>query len=406
MLDAKTVEIVKLTAPVLKEHSHDIGHRFYELLFSKVPELNNMFNQTNQKRGLQQDALAYAVYEAGANIEHLDAIKPMVHRITQKHRALGVKAEHYPVVGGTLLAAVKDVLGAAATDEIIDAWGRTYSYIADIFISAEQGLYDEMEHKQGGWIGVRNFVVDRKIKESDVITSFYLKPEDGKPIASYEAGQYITVWLDIPGEKYTHVRHYSLSEAPGKDFYRISVKREEGRANVPSGIVSTYIHDHVDEGSHLKVSAPAGDFTIYTKNTPIVLISGGVGITPMISMLNTIVETQPERQVTFIHAAMNSKVHAMKEHIGKLARQHERVKSFVCYESPTEQDRAEHNYDKEGFVTLEWLSSVIDDKQADFYVCGPLPFMRVVLRALKDMEIPDDRSHYESFSPVGILEEA
>lgn len=404
MLDAKTIEIVKSTAPVLKEHSHDIGHRFYQLLFSKVPELNHMFNQTNQKRGLQQDALAYAVYEAGANIENLDAIKPMVHRITQKHRALGVKPAHYPVVGETLLSAVKDVLGSAATDEIIDAWGRTYNYIADIFISAEQGLYNEMEHKPGGWHGVRNFVVDKKVKESDVITSFYLKPEDGKPIASYEAGQYITVWLDIPNEKYTHVRHYSLSEAPGKDFYRISVKRENGRGDAPSGIVSTYIHDSTQEGDVIKVSAPAGDFTIYTKDTPIVLISGGVGITPMISMLNTIVETQPKRKVTFIHAAINSQVHAMKEHIAALAKQYENVKSLVCYDSPTEQDRAEHNYDREGFLNLEWLRSVIDDKQADFYVCGPLPFMKLVLHALKDIGIPDDRSHYESFSPVGILD--
>ncbi|WP_326492664.1 NO-inducible flavohemoprotein [Alicyclobacillus dauci] len=349
--------------------------------------------------------MAYAVYEAGANIEHLDAIKPMVSRITQKHRALGVKPEHYPILGETLLEAVKDVLGEVATDEIIQAWGRTYNYIADIFISAEKELYDAVEKEPGGWRGTRAFIVDKKVHESAVITSFYLKPEDGKPIASYEAGQYITIWLDVPGERYTDVRHYSLSEAPGKDFYRIRVKREEGFDGAPSGIVSTYIHDKIEEGDVIKVSAPAGDFTIYTKDSPLVLISGGVGITPMISMLNTVAETQPRRRVTFIHATVNGKMHAMKEHVRDLADRYENVRSFVCYSSPTDEDRASGNYDKQGHLNLEWLQSVIEDKRTDCYVCGPIPFMKTVLRALRDMGIPEDRTHYESFSPVGILDD-
>ena len=364
-----------------------------------------MFSQnTNQKRGFQQEALAYGVYEAGVLIQHLEDIKPMITRVAHKHRALDVKPEHYPVVGETLLTAVKDVLGNAATDDVIQAWGKAYNYIADVFINIEQELYDEVAHKPGGWIGYRNFVVDKKVKESDVITSFYLKPEDGKPIATYEAGQYLTLKVKIPGEKYTHVRHYSLSDSPGKDYYRISVKREDARGEAPAGIVSTYLHNQVQEGDLLQVAAPAGDFTIVTKDLPIVLISGGVGLTPLISMLNTIVETQHDRKVTFIHAAINGRTHAMKEHVAQLAAQHENVQSFVCYESPTDEDRAAHNYDKEGFIDLDWLRSILPDNQADFYVCGPIPFMKVVLRALNDWGVPKERSHYEAFSPISILE--
>ena len=124
MLDEKSIQIVQSTAPVLKEHSKQIGKKFYELLFSKAPDLYNIFNQTNQKRGIQQEALGYAVYAAGEHITNLDALKPVIERITQKHRAIGVKAEQYPIVGETLFQAVKDVLGDVATDEIIEAWGK------------------------------------------------------------------------------------------------------------------------------------------------------------------------------------------------------------------------------------------------------------------------------------------
>ncbi len=193
MVDAKTIEIVKSTAPVLKEHSEEIGKKFYELLFKKAPDMYNIFNQTNQKRGIQQAALAYSVYAAGENIDNLDAIKPVITRITEKHRAIGIKPEQYPVVGEILLQAVKEVLGDVATDEILDAWGNAYGYISDAFISIEQNLYDEVKNEPGGWLGFREFVIDKKVKESEVITSFYLKPKNGGSIAAFEAGQYLTI---------------------------------------------------------------------------------------------------------------------------------------------------------------------------------------------------------------------
>ncbi|MCR8871433.1 NO-inducible flavohemoprotein [Peribacillus frigoritolerans] len=405
MLDAKTIEIVQSTAPVLKEHSKPIGKRFYELLFSKAPDLYNLFNQTNQKRGIQQEALGYAVYAAGEHITNLEAIKPVIKRVTEKHRAIGVKPEQYPVVGETLLQAVKDVLGDAATDEIIEAWGKAYGYIADAFIDIEKNLYEETEHQHGGWEAYRSFNIDKMIKESDVVTSFYLKPTDGRPIASYHAGQYLTLKAEIPGEKYTHIRHYSLSDSPGKDYYRISVKREDAHGDAPSGIVSNYLHRQLQVGDTLQFSAPAGDFELDNTDLPVVLISGGIGITPLLSMLNTIIEKQPQRQFTFIHATRNSQTHAFKDHLQQIVNEHQHIKSFVVYGAPTEADRTSGHFDKEGYVGLDYLQSIVPSKEANFYFCGPIPFMEAINEALNKWSVSKDRIHYEVFSPLAILGE-
>ncbi|MGG1574518.1 NO-inducible flavohemoprotein [Fictibacillus sp. NRS-1165] len=403
MLDEKTISIVQSTAPVLKEHSKEIGRKFYTLLFEKAPDLYNIFNQTNQKRGLQQEALGYAVYAAGEHITNLGAIKPVIERISQKHRAIGIKAEQYPVVGETLLQAVKDVLGDAATDEIIEAWGKAYGYIADAFIELEKKLYEETEQQTGGWRGYRDFYVDKKVKESEDVTSFYLKPKDQNVIATYKPGQYLTIKAEIPGEKYTHIRHYSLSEAPGKDYYRISVKRED--KNTPEGIVSNYLHEQIQTGDTLPFSAPAGDFVLDNNSTPIVFISGGIGITPVLSMLNAVVSEQPNRQVTFIHAAQNSQYHPFKDHVKQLENNHSNLKSLVCYEAPTTVDKQRGDFDKEGYIDMDFLKSNVSTKDSDFYLCGSLPFMDAIIRALKDLEIPTEHIHYESFSPVAILGE-
>ena len=405
MLDSKTIEIVQSTVPVLKEHSKQIGKRFYELLFEKAPDLYNMFNQTNQKRGIQQEALGYAVYAAGEHITNLEAIKPVIERISQKHRAIGVKAEQYPVVGETLLQAVKDVLGDVASDDIIEAWGKAYGYIANAFIELEEDLYKETESQPGGWEGYRSFYIDKKVEESDNVTSFYLKPKDDKAIASYKAGQYLTLAAAIPGEKYTHIRHYSLSEAPGKDYYRISVKREDAHDGAPAGIVSNYLHQQVQTGGTLKFSAPAGDFVLEHSEQPVVLISGGIGITPLLSMLNTIVEKQPTRQVTFIHAAINGKTHAFKEHVAQLDNNNENVTSFTCYSSPSEEDRLGDDFDKEGIIDLELLKVIVPSKESVFYLCGSVLFMESILNTLINWGVSKEQIHYESFSPLALLEE-
>ena len=407
MLDEKTIQIVQSTAPVIKEHSAEIGKRFYSLLFSKAPDLYNLFNQTNQKRGIQQEALGYSVYAAGEHITNLEVLTPVIKRITEKHRAIGVVAEQYPVVGETLLEAVKDVLGEAATDEILEAWGKAYGYIADAFINIEKELYEEVKNAPGGWEGFRSFTIDKKEKESNSVTSYYLKPTDGGEIISYEPGQYLTVWATIPGEKYKHIRHYSLSEAPEKDYYRISVKQEGGHGENPEGIVSNYLSDDLNVGDKLDFSAPAGDFVLDKSSAPVVLISGGIGVTPLMSMLNTIVENGTNRHVTFIHATANSEEHAFKEHVKHLKNTHDNVQSYVVYESPTEADRQAENFDKEGYIDLAFFKQVVSDKdESQFYFCGPLPFMEAINKALIEWDVPTEHIHFEVFNPVAILGES
>ncbi|MEQ2525915.1 NO-inducible flavohemoprotein [Bacillaceae bacterium CLA-AA-H227] len=399
MLNAKTIEIIKSTVPVLEVHGKAITTRFYQMMFTNHPELLNIFNHANQRQGRQQTALANTVYSAAAHIDNLGAIIPVVKQIGEKHRALGILPEHYPIVGENLLAAIKDVLGDAATDEIINAWAEAYGVIADAFIGIEKEMYKEAKEQPGGWEGFRDFVVEKKVQESEVITSFYLKPEDGKEIASYTAGQYLTVKVQPEGEEYTHIRHYSLSDVSGKDYFRISVKREV------EGVVSNYLHDEIKEGDILAASAPAGDFVLESKSTPAVLISGGVGLTPMLSMLHTIVEQEPEREVFFIHGALNSNVHALKEEVATLVEKHDKAHSFVAYSEPTEQDKADMNFDKEGFIDADWLKSIVADNQADFYFCGPVPFMKIVYRTLKDWGVPAENIHFEFFGPASELED-
>jgi nitric oxide dioxygenase len=403
MLNQKTIEIIKSTVPVLEVHGEQITTVFYKTMFGNHPELLNIFNHANQKQGRQQRALAGTVYAAAKYIDNLEAILPVVKQIAHKHRSLGIKPEHYPIVGKHLLLAIKEVLGDAATDEIINAWGEAYGVIADAFISVEAEMYDAAATQKGGWDGFRPFIVDKKVEESEVITSFYLKPVDRKEIADFKPGQYISVKLEIEGEQFTHIRQYSLSDAPGKDYYRISVKKEAGM-QTPDGMVSNYLHSSVEEGEVLSISAPAGDFFLDTnKETPVVLLSGGVGLTPMISMLNTVADLQPEKNVTFIHAAANGKMHALKDEVAA-AVQKANVQSFVFYDAPTNDDLQNNSFDVEGYVTKEWLKENIDLEQANFYFCGPVPFMKSVNASLKDLGVSDDRIHYEFFGPMASLE--
>ncbi|WP_462409658.1 NO-inducible flavohemoprotein [Neobacillus sp. Marseille-QA0830] len=403
MLDQKTVEIIKSTVPILEQHGEAITTKFYQLMFSNHPELLNIFNHANQKQGRQQRALAGAVYAAAKYIDNLEVIIPVVQQINHKHRSLGIKPEHYPIVGKYLLLAIKEVLGEAATDEIIQAWEQAYGLIADVFISLEAEMYDEAKNQTGGWDGFRSFTVERKVKESEVITSFYLRPVDQKGIAGFKPGQYISIKLEIPGQKFTHIRQYSLSDAPGKNHYRISVKKEAGTEN-PDGVVSNYLHEHINKGDTLNVSAPAGDFVLDTEKTsPLVLLSGGVGLTPMMSMLKTVVTLQPTREVTFIHSAANSHVHALRDEVEELSAL-DNVKSYVFYDSPTEEDRKNHSYDVEGYVTKEWLQTNLAVNECDFYFCGPVPFMKAINRSLKDLGVNEERIHFEFFGPKGNLD--
>ncbi|WP_246206773.1 NO-inducible flavohemoprotein [Virgibacillus ihumii] len=393
------MDIVKATVPILQDRGDEITSRFYQLMFENHPELKNIFNQTNQRKGSQSKALADTVYAAAAHIDQLEQILPHVKQIAQKHRSLNIKPEHYPIVGKYLLLAMQDVLGDTASDDVINAWEKAYSVISGVFIETEKKMYQELENTTGGWIDFRNFKVVDKVAESDVITSFYLEPADGNPFPVYQPGQYITVKAEIPGQPYAHLRQYSLSAAPGQGYYRISVKREDSLNGLPAGIVSNYLHSQIEKGSILPISAPSGDFMLDQEDTrPLVLMSGGVGLTPMISMLDTTIKQNPEREIYFIHAAHCGDVHAMKDHVRQLNNEHPQLHAYTVYAEPADEDK--QFCDKTGYVDFDLLSSVLPTNDSSFYFCGPEGFMKAMYQNLKKFNVAEADIHFEFFGPA------
>ncbi|WP_160032379.1 NO-inducible flavohemoprotein [Paenibacillus sp. An7] len=401
MLSSHDISIIKSTVPVLEVHGKDITTCFYKMLFEHHPELLNIFNHANQKKGKQQAALANMVYAAAKYIDQLEVVLPAVKEVAQKHRSLGVLPDHYPIVGKYLLLAIKEVLGDAATDEIIHAWNNAYGVIASVFIDIEKEMYEQAEGQEGGWTGFRSFTVNKIVEENELIRSFYLIPSDGGAIASFTPGQYVSVKVQVPGETYTQIRQYSLSAAPHEPYYRISVKRENGALNTPDGKVSNYLHNVIKEGDQLLLSAPAGEFKLELNDErPVVLIGGGIGVTPLMSMMSTAVKQQPNRQVTFIHAAQNGKVHAMGSEVKQLEEANEHVTTHFCYSNPLPEDTG---YSKAGRIDQAWLQEIAPTTDAHFYFCGPLSFMKSIRDSLISWGVREEDLHYEFFGPKEAL---
>ncbi|WP_153774771.1 NO-inducible flavohemoprotein [Pseudomonas sp. MNR3A] len=392
MLNADQRAIIKATVPLLESGGEALTTHFYKMMLSEYPEVRPLFNQAHQASGDQPRALANGVLMYARHIDRLEQLGGLVGQIINKHVALQILPEHYPIVGSCLLRAIEEVLGKdIATPEVIAAWGAAYGQLADILIGAEEGLYKAKEEADGGWRGARDFRVVRREQESSEIVSFYFAPIDGKPVLKAEPGQYIGLQLFIDGAEQR--RNYSLSALCDGEQYRISVKREAG------GKVSNHLHDQLQVGDTLKLFPPSGDFTLAPGDKPLVLISGGVGITPTLAMLEAALKT--ERPVHFIHCARNGSVHAFRDWIDSLAAQHPQLQRFYCYA----EDDGSRDANAVGLLTqdllAEWLPRARD---VDAYFLGPKGFMAAIRRHLKALGIPDAQSRYEFFGPAAALE--
>ena len=409
MLSDKTIAIVKEITPVVAANAETVTRVFYQKMFAGNPEVKAFFNQAHQHSGGQQKALAGAICAYFTHIDNLAALTPAVELIAQKHCSLGIQAEQYPIVGKHLLAAIKEVMGDAATDEILAAVGEAYQLLADVCIERERQIYEEQRTAAGGWNGYRSFVVDRKEPESDVITSFYLKPADQEPLPAWLPGQYITVKIDHPTTP-TSPRNYSLSNQPGQDSFRISVKREPGlTADAPDGLISTYLHDQVQVGDTLQIGPPCGEFTLdpaEPRQTPTVMLAGGVGVTPLLSMAQSLIAAQPEAPLYFLQAARNSQSHAFAAEIQELRNQGANVRTLTLYDQPLADDLENQNCDETGILSENILREWTPFNEANFYFCGPKPFMQNVYASLKALNVPADRIHFEFFGPRQDIESA
>ncbi len=406
MLAPQTIATIKQTIPVLTEHGETLTRHFYKRMFTHNPEVQTLFNPAHQHTGSQQKALAGAICAYAQHIENPDALADALELIAQKHASLQIQPKHYPIVGKHLLASIREVLGDAATEEIIDAWGQAYQVLADVLISRETQLYADHE-QQHGWQGLKTFTVQKKQSESDVITSFYLVPADGEALPWFQPGQYITV--RVPGQDgHSTMRNYSLSCHPGEPYYRISVKRESSTASTaPDGHVSNYLHDRIHEGDSIEVGPPCGDFVLdmnTAADRPLVLISGGVGITPVLSMLHAALELDTQRDIWFIHGAINSQTHAFAAEVRALAMKHPRLHVHICYSEPTSQDRQQAAYDSEGFIDLVLLTSLLDGPNADFYFCGPKPLLVNLYQGLFAWGVEETQLNCEFFGPAEELQ--
>lgn len=399
----EAIQIVKESAAILGENAEALTRLFYQRMFEGDPQVKEYFNEANQHKGEQQQALAGAIVAYATHIETPSALGPAVELIAHKHVSLGIQPDHYPIVGKHLLGAIGELLGDLATDELINAWAEAYGQLADIMIGRETDLYSAQEQNHG-WTGFRNFKVDRKVVESDEITSFYLVPEDAASIGKHSPGQYLTVKLDqLPGNEHATMRNYSISSAPGEDWFRISVKREPGRNDVPVGAISNRLHDTVEAGDVIEVAPPSGEFTLDTaakSKRPLVLVSGGVGITPMLSMLHAAVQSKQDRKVVFIHAARNRSVHAFADEVEQLAVQNSNVTVHYRF---AEADNPVSESESQGFVDLDLIEQLAGTPDSDFYFCGPKPFMAAVEEILIGWKVPESQIRFEDFGPSSTL---
>ena len=396
-LSERTIALVKATVPALEAHGLDIVHEMYARMFQN-PEIRDLFNQSHHgDAGSQPRALTGAILAYASNIENLGALAPAVERIAQKHVGLQILPEHYPHVGEALLGAIKAVLGEAATDDILAAWGEAYWFLADILIAREERVYGEQLGAPGGWNGWREFRIEQIVRESSVISSFILRPIDDRRVIEHKAGQYLTFWLEIPGHPPVK-RNYSISDAANGETYRISVKRE------PQGLASGWLHDHAQVGTILKVAPPAGEFFLAEHpERPVVLLSGGVGLTPMVAMLETIAARHKDVQTYYIHGTHDRETHAMRDHVRTIAANAAAIEVVDFHQTPLSGEVAGKDYDHAGIITDEWLIANTPVGAADFYICGPRPFLRAAVSALSLAGVASDRIHYEFFGPADEL---
>lgn len=402
MLNQNTIDIVKSTAPILQQHGETLTKHFYQRMFSHNPEVGPFFNPANQAEGTQQRALAGAICAYAANIDNLEVLGGAVELIANKHASLMIKPEHYPIVGENLLASIKEVLGDGATDDIINAWAEAYGFLTDILVGREQQLYSDSASKAGGWDGFRNFKVDKKDQESQNIASFYLKPEDGGTLPEFLPGQYITIRVPTPDGS-TTMRNYSLSNQPGRDYFRISVKREIApTADAPDGYVSNLLHDNVAEGDTLEIGPPCGEFFLNVKDRherPLILLAAGIGITPIMSILKTTLNAMPDREIILIHGCLNDDVQPFKPFIDQMAVKHPHLKAYYRYSDMTPDEAPSDENCSAGMVDADFIESLIPSRHADYYFCGPKPFMVNIYQDLLVWGIPASQVHFEFFGP-------
>ena len=277
----------------------------------------------------------------------------------------------------------------------------------ELLVKSARAEWQEKETARALWNGLRKFTVARKIAECDGVFSFQLAPHDGKPLPPFKPGQYLTFSLDIPGRDKPVVRCYSLSDGPiHPSHYRVTSKREgppRERRDLPPGVASSYFADVVQAGDILNVKAPTGHFHLdLNKPTPIVLLGGGIGITPILSMAKAVAASGSKREVWFFYGVRNRSEHMLKGEIQTLAETNENIRLHVCYSQPGPDDVKGRDYHHASRVTPELLKQLLPSNNYEYFLCGAGPFMQSINEGLEAWGVPEKSIHYEAFGPATV----
>ncbi|MBY8882431.1 globin domain-containing protein [Actinacidiphila acidipaludis] len=412
MLSAQSLPVVRATLPDVGANLDAVTDAFYRRLFDERPELlRDLFNRANQASGAQRQALAGAVAAFATTLVERPDDRPdaILARIAHKHASLGITADQYELVGRHLLDAVAEVLGDAVTPEVGAAWQEVYWLMANALIAREAHLYTQAEVAAGEvW---RDMEIAERTEESPDAVSLTLRRTDGLPTEPFLPGQYVSVQVELP-DGARQIRQYSLSSAPDRKTWRITVKRERGAAgSLPAGEVSTWLHANAQPGGLLRVSRPFGDLVLPDGDGPVLLASAGIGVTPMLSMLDHLARTSSRRPVTVVHADRSAAGHAHRDEQDELVMRLPDATLHVWYEdagsgnpAADAADSTAENTDGGG------ASRFVHEGRADLsgfdlpvgttaYLCGPLPFMRAVRGQLLEKGLDPAAVHYEVFGP-------
>ncbi|MEU0456134.1 globin domain-containing protein [Streptomyces sp. NPDC006129] len=387
MLSEQSATTVRATLPAVGAALGTITERFYAGLFAARPELlRDLFNRGNQASGTQRQALAGSIAAFATHLLDHPEQRPdaMLHRIAHKHASLGVTPEQYGIVHEYLFAAIADVLGDAVTPEVAAAWDEVYWLMANALIAVEKRLGEE----RGGPVWRPWEVVERVAETPDVAT-FRLRPADGGPVREFLAGQYVSVRVALP-DGARQIRQYSLSGAPGPALRQISVKRVRG-GGTPDGEVSNHLHARVRVGDVLQLSEPYGDLVLDAgPDTPLLLASAGIGITPITAMLAHLADSGHRAPVSVVHGDRSPATHALRADLETYAAKLPDSAVHLWYEQDAPSGA------RSGLVDLTGVPLAPGTRA---YLCGPLPFMRAVRSRLIAGGVAPADIHYEVFGP-------
>ncbi len=388
MLSPESAQVVKATLPVIGAAIGDITPVFYQRMFAARPELErDLFNRGNQAQGDQQSALAGAIAAYATLLVAEDGRDPVevLARIAHKHASLGITEDQYQIVHEHLFAAIVEVLGDAVTPAVAAAWDEVYWHMAAALVAIEKGLYAQTGVGDGDvW---RTLVVRRRLQESPDTVSFVLGTPDGSPLPEARAGQYVSVQVTLP-DGARQIRQYSLTGAREVGEWGISVKA------VPGGEVSNWLHHSLFEADEIRVSAPFGELVLEDSEAPLVFVSAGIGITPIIGILHHLAGTRSTREVLVLHADRSPARHAHRQELKELVAALPAATLHRWYEDLGV--RPTRDALRSGRVDLGTVKIPTD---AQIYLCGPLPFMESVHRSLIDQDVPASDIHYEVFGP-------